>query len=334
MNNSFKKNVQLLLLALPFLLLFFVFTVLPILGALPLSFGSVDSLGFVLPVGLENWSRLMNDTVFWQGFGTTMLFSIVFAPLLFAFNIIMAFLVARFARGRAFLLFCLPFFAAMPVSFGYLFSDEIFGYFNSLSIHQGGVELLNFSSEFTTLLLVELWLSFGMSFILLFFAFRKIPREYADAVRMEANVNFFHELWEFALPSISKKLLPIGFISLSTAVAMGGGFSLYADSLSAVGYANRLVSQGESGFAAAALVLIYAAVALLFFALKLAAKYLPKLFKWLAVRRLAKRSEGDVHIPPAIICGIKKLFSFCVVKVKQLLNHIKKERLSEKNEED
>ena len=60
------------LFILPFLIIFIVFSIYPIIRTLYLSF--TDFNGFTDPqfVGIDNYKRLFSDSIFWTAFGNTL----------------------------------------------------------------------------------------------------------------------------------------------------------------------------------------------------------------------------------------------------------------------
>ena len=82
----------------PFLLFFFLFTVLPILSSIVLSFTSYDMLSAPKLVGLDNYHRmLVNDSVFSITVKNTLVFAIIAGPLGFLISFLLAWLVNEFS---------------------------------------------------------------------------------------------------------------------------------------------------------------------------------------------------------------------------------------------
>lgn len=74
----------------PTMLLFAVFMVIPVVMALYLSFTNYDVLSTNDWVGLENYRRLIGDTLLWQTFVNVLFYAVVFVP----FNILISLLLA------------------------------------------------------------------------------------------------------------------------------------------------------------------------------------------------------------------------------------------------
>ncbi|MFD0671024.1 carbohydrate ABC transporter permease [Cohnella sp. GCM10027633] len=74
----------------PTLLLFAVFTVIPVFMAFYLSFTNYDVLSRMDWIGLDNYRKLLSDSLLWQTFRNVLLYTIVFVPL----NILISLLVA------------------------------------------------------------------------------------------------------------------------------------------------------------------------------------------------------------------------------------------------
>lgn len=83
----------------PALLLFIVFTVIPVFMALYLSFTNYDVVSRSDWVGLANYKRLWDDTIFWTSFKNVIFFSILYIPLSVIFSLGLAMLFFRSRIG-------------------------------------------------------------------------------------------------------------------------------------------------------------------------------------------------------------------------------------------
>ncbi|OWR28871.1 sugar ABC transporter permease [Saccharibacillus sp. O23] len=87
------------LFILPTMLLFAVFMVIPVVMALYLSFTNYDVLSKNDWIGLANYSRLLQDNLYWQTFLNVGFYAIVFVPLNLLISLLLAVLLNRAARG-------------------------------------------------------------------------------------------------------------------------------------------------------------------------------------------------------------------------------------------
>ncbi|MEK8130711.1 sugar ABC transporter permease [Paenibacillus filicis] len=83
----------------PTVLLFVVFTVIPVVMALYLSFTNYDVLSRNDWVGLDNYRRLAEDDLLWKTFRNVFLYAVVFVPLNILISVLLAILLSRTWRG-------------------------------------------------------------------------------------------------------------------------------------------------------------------------------------------------------------------------------------------
>ncbi|MCL2405245.1 MAG: sugar ABC transporter permease, partial [Defluviitaleaceae bacterium] len=123
---NFKKNRNLYLLVLPFMLLFFVFTVLPVAFSMVVSLTHYDVLSLPTFVGFDNFRRLfVEDTLFMLSLQNTFVMAIFIGPIGYSLSFLIAWLLnelpsklravftvifyAPSMSGNAFLLFLILF---------------------------------------------------------------------------------------------------------------------------------------------------------------------------------------------------------------------------------
>ena len=144
----------------PFLLFFFLFTVLPILSSIVLSFTSYDMLSAPKLVGLDNYHRmLVNDSVFSITVKNTLVFAIIAGPLGFLISFLLAWLVNEFSpKIRTVLSFL--FYAPSLVGNAYFIWKVAFS-----GITEPIIWLKNPTYIMPIIIIVQLWQSMGVSFL-------------------------------------------------------------------------------------------------------------------------------------------------------------------------
>ena len=89
--SIFSDRVSMIVLLLPFITFFILFTVLPILTSVALSFTSYDMIAFPKVIGLENYRRMIvDDSAFIVTVRNTFIFSVVAGPLGFLLSFVLA----------------------------------------------------------------------------------------------------------------------------------------------------------------------------------------------------------------------------------------------------
>ena len=92
--HDMKRNYMCYLMLLPFMLLFLVFTVIPVIMSLPMGFTDFDMASAPKFVGLQNFYTLfLADDVFIQSIRTTLIFAIFTGPLSYAMSFLLAWLI-------------------------------------------------------------------------------------------------------------------------------------------------------------------------------------------------------------------------------------------------
>ncbi len=239
-DNSFSEQLPMILLAVPFLIFFFTFTVLPILSSMVLSFTSFDMISTPSFVGIDNYMRMfIQDEVFVIVLKNTIALAVVVGPAGFLLAFMLAWLVNEFPTGvRTILSFM--FYAPTLVGNAYLiwkvaFSGDSYGYINSLLLSIGIttepiVWLKSPEYLFPIVILVQLWQSMGVSFLSNISGLQNVNRDLYEAGAIDGIKNRWQELRYITLPSMSHMLL------FSAVMQIQSSFSISAVAVELAGY--------------------------------------------------------------------------------------------------
>ena len=101
------EHIPMIIMLAPFLIFFFVFTILPILSSIVLSFTSFDMISSPKFVWLDNYRRMIvEDSTFATTAKNTLVFAIIAGPCGFLLSFVLAWFVNEFQpRTRAILSF-------------------------------------------------------------------------------------------------------------------------------------------------------------------------------------------------------------------------------------
>lgn len=213
------------LFILPFLIVYMVFSIYPILRTLYLSFTSFKGYGEAVFIGVENYSRLLSDQMFKQAFfNTVKIWGInIVVQLGLALGLTIVFSDIRFRfRGlsvyRA--IFFLPNLIA-TASVALLFQrllDWQYGPLNQLLLKAGAIkEPVNwFGEPMSATIIVALigaWMWFGNSFIVLMAGVQGISKDYYEAAHID-GASRWQVLTQITLPLLKPVLLYVGITSL------------------------------------------------------------------------------------------------------------------------
>ena len=239
-DNNFQEQLPMILLAVPFFIFFFVFTVLPILSSIVFSFTSFDMISMPKFIGIDNYMRMfIQDEVFTIVLKNTVALAVVVGPAGFLLAFLLAWLVNEFSTGvRTILSFM--FYAPTLVGNAYFiwkiaFSGDSYGYINSLLLSIGIttepiVWLKSPEYLFPMVILVQLWQSMGVSFLSNISGLQNVNRDLYEAGAIDGIKNRWQELRYITLPSMSHMLL------FSAVMQIQSSFSISAVAVELAGY--------------------------------------------------------------------------------------------------
>jgi len=220
-----KTNRAGLYFVIPFLLVFIVFNIYPILHSLRLSFFEWNGLSPMEPVGLGNYVRLFtSDPYFLKSVGNTLYVLVLYLPFTMLISLILASLLNhKLVKGKSLFqtAWFLPFIVA-PVSIGYLFRvlfDWSTGAVNGILLNIGIInEGLNWlgSPKLAPLVLAFLmfWSFFGYITTLFLAGMTSIPAEIIEAAEVD-GANYFQKLFKIIVPMLKPVLV---FVSITQTI--------------------------------------------------------------------------------------------------------------------
>lgn len=202
---------------LPFLLVFFTFTVWPVVMSMGLSFTTYNVFEAPRFLGFENYVKLFfNDSVFLTAMQNTFLLSIIVGPLSYLLSLFLAWMVNEFRnpwRTILTVVFYAPTLSnAVFTIWLIVFDGDIYGYLNSILLKMG---LISDPIQWTrdpkymmmVVIIVQLWVSLGTSFLTLRAGFNTVDRQYYEAGSLDGIKNRFQELWYITLPMMAPHLM-------------------------------------------------------------------------------------------------------------------------------
>ncbi|HKT55159.1 MAG TPA: sugar ABC transporter permease [Microbacterium sp.] len=205
-----------------------VFTFLPILASLGLSFFDWDVISPPKWAGLANYQRFFSDGPVLQSFGVTICMAIAIVVLQLSLGLFLAVLVNQRTStfGRTFFrtTFYLPLLAstaAVSIFMGYLF-DAKFGainyYLGLLGIP--GVPWLTspFGAQ-VTIVLIVVWQQVGFTFVLFVSALMSVPVDVLEAASID-GAGPLRTLFRIKIPLISPTILFAAVIALINAMQL------------------------------------------------------------------------------------------------------------------
>jgi multiple sugar transport system permease protein len=194
------RNGALLLLG-PFLLLFVLTYLLPLVYAVGLSFfrQRFSGLGWDGPrlvfAWFDNYSRALTDAEFLNGVGRVLLYGVIYVPLLIALAAALALLLdtalvygQRFFHTLIFLPHIVPGLIASLI-WVYLYTPGLSPIIDGLSSLGINVDFLGDGVMFS-LINIAIWGALGFNVVLIFVGLRAVPRTTIDAARIDGAGEF------------------------------------------------------------------------------------------------------------------------------------------------
>ena len=263
----------------PFAILFFIFTILPILASLALSFTNFDMVSFPSFVGFNNYLRMVSDEVLHTVTKNTLVFACLTGPAGFMLSFVLAWMINELSpKPRSILSFL--FYAPTLVGNVYLvwsvlFSPDSYGYINSILLRIGWITqpiqwFTNSSYAMIIVIIVQLWLSMGVSFLANLAGLQNASPELYEAGAIDGIRNRWQELWYITLPSMKSILLFSSVMQIQSAFSAGAVMSALVGYPS-VNYCTDTIvlylsdvgtARFEMGYAAAISVLLFAMMAM------------------------------------------------------------------------
>ena len=213
-------------LAIP-VLFYSVIRFYPTGNAMLISFQDWNLLGSRTWTGLDNYTRLLADPVFWQVFRNTFVYLLIGTPV----SLVVAFTIAyhldkvRFMHGFLRMLYFLPFMTsavAMAWVWRWFYQPVPVGLFNNMLAGMG-IPQVNFLNSTTNalpaILAPAVWAGLGFQVIIFMAGLRAIPPSYYEAARID-GVSSWTVLWEITLPLLKPTIVflvvfsSIGFLRI------------------------------------------------------------------------------------------------------------------------
>ena len=215
--NEMKKHKVGYFMALPFFLLFFVFTVLPVILSFVLSFTTFNLLEFPKLVFMDNYIRLfLDDDVFISAILNTLKFSMITGPGSYLLSMLFAWFINELRpkiRAVATLFFYAPSISGqIYLIWTVLFSSDQYGFVNAWGIKLGLLNepVLWFQDEkyiFPLIVTVALWTSLGTSFLTFIAGFQVVDKSLYEAGAVDGVKNRWQELWYITLPTMRPQMM-------------------------------------------------------------------------------------------------------------------------------
>ena len=229
--KEMKRNRVGYFMVAPFMFLFTLFTILPVVISIVLSFTDFNLLQMPNWIWFENYTRLfLDDDIFMTACQNTAIFAVIVGPT----SYIMSFLVAWFInelppriRAVVTLVFYAPSISGEVYTiWATLFSGDSYGWVNAWLLKLGFIdeEIVFFQdADFVMPLciVVALWMSLGTAFLSFIAGLQGIDRAQFEAGAVDGIRNRWQELWYITLPNMKPQLMFGAVLAITNAFGFG-----------------------------------------------------------------------------------------------------------------
>ena len=217
-------------LVAPYTILFFIFTVVPVLMSLVLSFTYFNLLEFPTFVGWDNYKSLfVDDKVFMIALKNTAILAVITGPVSYIMAFVFAWLINELKpllRSFMTLIFYAPSISGnVYLVWKLIFSSDNYWYANSmlmeLNIIQEPITWLQDPDYIIwILIIVQLWMSLGVSFLSFIAGLQGVNKEYYEAGAIDGIKSRWQELWYITLPQMKSQLMFGAVMQITSSLAI------------------------------------------------------------------------------------------------------------------
>lgn len=210
---------------LPSFVFFFIFLIIPLITVVYLSFTNYNIVTAPQWVGLDNYTRLFQDPLFWRGLRNSFIYLVV-TPILIMLSIALAIVVNRKLRG-IFVFRTIYYIPAVTsvVAVGMIFEivfAEPSGLINGVLLALGWIERpINFlthpDSTLISVMLVTIWRGIGFYMVIFLAALQAVPEELYEAAAIDGANRFQQHLY-ITVPGIRPAIIFVAIISSISAL--------------------------------------------------------------------------------------------------------------------
>jgi len=229
--DMIKQNKVLYVMMAPFLTLFVIFTVYPVLQAVFFSFTDFNVLESPSWVGLDNYKALfLDDKIFIKAIQNTFIIAICIGPLGYILSFLLAWMINELPHVLATVLTVIFYAPSMAGNVAYIFklifANDSYGYLNGILLKYGMLDkaILWLSDEKTMMMvviLVSLWMSLGVGFLSFVAGIKGVDKAQYESAAIDGIRNRWQELWFITLPNMKPQLLFGSVMSITASLSVG-----------------------------------------------------------------------------------------------------------------
>ncbi len=226
-----RKNKTAYFMVLPFMFIFVLFTVVPVVASLFLSFTQFNMLEAPKFIFMDNYITLfLDDELFITALKNTLIFAAVTGPVSYLLSFVVAWFINELPpkiRAIVTLVFYAPSIAGNAyLIWTTLFSSDAYGWANAILMELGIIDtpilwFQNATYVMPLCIIVALWMSLGTAFLSFIAGLQGINKSLYEAGAIDGVKNRWQELWYITLPSMKPQLMFGAILAITGAFGFG-----------------------------------------------------------------------------------------------------------------
>lgn len=215
-SKNFVKKCKLNLEAYSFLLLFFVFyiifTLYPVIQGFIVSFTKWNITGTKTYIGVSNYNKLLNDSIFWSSFWNSTKFVFMAVPTIMIVSFALALLIdSKFTKGKVIFrsIFFMPVILSVSI-IAIIWSyalDPYTGSINTILKLFGLQEPIFWVTDpnivWYSITMLTIWWTMGSAMILYLAGLQDIPADHYEAAEID-GANAWHKILYITIPALNR----------------------------------------------------------------------------------------------------------------------------------
>jgi len=230
--HEMKRNWIAYVMIAPFMIVFCMFTVVPVVLSFILSFSTFNMLEMPDFIFMDNYIRLfLDDDIFTIALQNTLIFAAITGPVSYLMSFMLAWFINELeprVRAVVTLIFYAPNISgAVYLIWQVAFSGDTYGYVNGMLIYLGIISTpIQFFQNATYIMplciVVALWTSLGAAFLSFIAGLQIVDRSLYEAGAVDGVRNRWQELWYITLPSMKPQLMFGAVMAITGSFGFGG----------------------------------------------------------------------------------------------------------------
>ncbi|MCD8023011.1 MAG: sugar ABC transporter permease [Lachnospiraceae bacterium] len=227
-----KRSIPLYGMIAPFMIVFAIFVVYPVLKAIWYSFTDYNVLESANFVGLQNYYKLfLNDSTFITAIKNTLIIAVIVGPGGYVLSFLLAWMINELPHTLGTILtviFYAPSMAGTAVIavFTQIFSNDSNGYLNAILMNLGITDeailwLSDSDYVIIVVILASLWMSCGVGFLSFVAGMKGVDESQYEAASIDGIKNRWQELWYITLPNMKPQLLFGAVMTITSSLSVG-----------------------------------------------------------------------------------------------------------------